>query len=188
MSALVVIHQDIDGIFHVLPEFWLPGDIGERSDQDHAPYDVWVREGLITPVGKTTDPATLALRVAELSRDYRLMTVAYDRWRINDFKRELDDIGCDVQLVEHGQGFKDMAPAVDIVERMVLNRRIRHGGNPVLQACVANAVVSRDPAGGRKLDKSKSTGRIDGLVAMAMAFSLALIKNEAEVDISSMIG
>jgi len=188
MSALVIIHQDIDGVFHVLPEFWLPGDIGERSDHDHAPYDVWVREGLITPVGKTTDPATLALRVAELSRDYQLMTVGYDRWRINDFKRELDAIGCDVTLVEHGQGYKDMSPAVDIVERMVLNRRIRHGGNPVLQACVANAVVSRDPTGGRKLDKAKSTGRIDGLVALAMAFSLALIKTEAEVDISSMIG
>lgn len=188
MSALVIIHQDIDGIFHVMPEFWLPGDIGERSDHDHAPYDVWVRDGLITPVGKTTDPALLALRVAELSRDYRLMTVAYDRWRINDFRRELDAIGCDVTLVEHGQGYKDMSPAVDIVERMVLNRRIRHGANPVLQACVANAVVSRDPTGGRKLDKAKSTGRIDGLVALAMAFSLALIKTDAEVDIASMIG
>jgi len=188
MSALVIIHQDVDGVFHVLPEFWLPGDIGERSDHDHAPYDVWVRDGLITPVGKTTDPALLAQRVAELSRDYRLMTVAFDRWRINDFKRELDAIGCDVQLVEHGQGYKDMSPAVDIVERMVLNRRIRHGANPVLQACVANAVVSRDPTGGRKLDKAKSTGRIDGLVALAMAFSIALIKTEAEIDIASMIG
>jgi len=188
MSALVMIHQDIDGVFHVIPEFWLPGDIGERSDHDHAPYDVWVREGLITPVGKTTDPALLALRVAELSRDYQLMTLAFDRWRINDFKRELDAIGCDVTLVEHGQGYKDMSPAVDVLERMVLNRRIRHGGNPVLQACVANAVVSRDPTGGRKLDKAKSTGRIDGLVAMAMAFSIALIKNEGEIDIASMIG
>jgi phage terminase large subunit-like protein len=188
MSALVMIHQDIDGVFHVLPEFWLPGDIAERSDHDHAPYDVWVRDGLITPVGKTTDPALLALRVAELSRDYQLMTVAFDRWRINDFKRELDAIGCDVTLVEHGQGYKDMSPAVDIVERMVLNRRIRHGDNPVLKACVANAVVSRDPTGGRKLDKAKSTGRIDGLVALAMAFSIALIKNEGEVDIASMIG
>jgi phage terminase large subunit-like protein len=188
MSALVVIHQDIDGVFHVKPEFWLPGDISERSDQDHAPYDLWVREGLITPAGKTTDPKLVALRVAELSRDYRVMTVGFDRWRINDFKRELDEIGCDVQLVEHGQGYRDMSPAVNIVERLVLQRRVRHGGNPVLATCVANAVITRDPAGGRKLDKAKSTGRIDGLVALAMAFSLALVKNEQEIDIRAMIG
>ena len=35
--------------------------------------------------------------------------------------------------------------------------------------CAANAVATRDPAGNRKLDKSKATGRIDGMVALAMA-------------------
>lgn len=188
MSALVLIYQDIEGVFHVQPEFWLPGDVRERGEQDKAPYDVWVREGLITPAGPTTDPKMIAWRIAELSGQYRLMTLAFDRWRINDLKRELDEINCDVQLVPHGQGFKDMSPAVDIVERLVVQRRIRHGGNPVLRSCVANAVVSRDPAGGRKLDKAKSTGRIDGLVAMAMAFSICLVKNEPELEISAMIG
>ena len=188
MSALVLIHQDIDGVFHVLPEFWLPGDVKDRTDQDKAPYDVWAREGLITLAGRTTDPRVIALRIAELSGQYRLMTLAFDRWRINDLKRELDEISCDTVLVPHGQGFKDMSPAVDIVERLVVQRRLRHGGNPVLMSCVANAVVSRDPAGGRKLDKAKSTGRIDGLIALAMALSICLIKNEPELNVEAMIG
>lgn len=188
MSALVLIHEDADDVFHVMPEFWLPGDIQERCDQDRAPYDVWVRDGLLISAGKSTDPRLIALRIAEISRDYRLMTLAFDRWRINDLKRELDAIGCDVTLVPHGQGFKDMTPAVDIVERLVIQRRIRHGGNPVLSMCVSNAVVTRDPAGGRKLDKSKSTGRIDGIVAMAMAFSVALVKADAPLDVGAMIG
>ena len=158
------------------------------TDQDRQPYDVWAREGLLTPVGKTTDPKMIALRIAELSSEYRFMTLAFDRWRINDLKRELDEIGCDVQLVPFGQGFKDMSPAVDIVERLVSQRRLRHGGHPVLQSCVSNAVITRDPSGGRKLDKAKSTGRIDGLVALAMALGLALIKTESEVDVMSMIG
>lgn len=54
--------------------------------------------------------------------------------------------------------------------------------------CAVNAVVTRDPAGGRKLDKAKSSGRIDGLVALAMAFSLAMIRNEAPIDVESLIG
>lgn len=44
--------------------------------------------------------------------------------------------------------------------------------NPLLSRCVMNAVVIMDPAGNRKLDKSKSTGRIDGAVALAMALGL----------------
>jgi phage terminase large subunit-like protein len=41
--------------------------------------------------------------------------------------------------------------------------------------CAANAVATRDAAGNRKLDKSKATGRIDGLVALAMAFGRASV-------------
>jgi len=188
MTALVLVHQDIEGIFHIQPHFWLPGEVRAREDQDGLPYNLWARDGLITLAGPTTDPQMIALRIAELNSRYRIMTLGFDRWRINDLKRELDEIGCDVQLVPHGQGFKDMSPAVDIVERLVVQRRLRHGGNPVLASCVANAVVTRDPAGGRKLDKAKSTGRIDGIVALAMCLSVALIKCEPEIDVAGMIG
>jgi hypothetical protein len=46
----------------------------------------------------------------------------------------------------------------------------------------------RDPAGGRKFDKAKSTGRIDALVALAMALSLALLRAEKQIDIRALIG
>ena len=53
-----------------------------------------------------------------------------------------------------------MSPAVDVVERLVIQRKLRHRAHAVLQWCAANAVVTRDPAGGRKFDKAKSSGRI----------------------------
>jgi len=71
-------------------------------------------------------------------------------------------------MTPFGQGFRDMAPAVDKLERLVAERKLRHGGNPVLNMCAANAVVERDAAGNRKLHKAKSVGKIDGLVALAM--------------------
>jgi phage terminase large subunit-like protein len=103
-------------------------------------------------------------------------------------KRELDAIGCPVKLVAHGQGFKDMTPAVDILERLIIQRRIPHGNHPVLAMNAASAVVTRDAAGGRKLDKAKSRGRIDGLVGLAMAFNIALVKSEPTIDINALIG
>jgi phage terminase large subunit-like protein len=188
MSALALVHQDRDAVWHAQLHFWLPGNIRERIEQDHAPYDVWIRDGLVTAAGVSTDPKAIALRVAELSGQYKIQAIGFDRWRINDFARELRGIGCHVPLLPHGQGFKDMTPAIDIVERLVLQKQLRHGGNPVLRTCVANAVVVRDPAGGRKLDKAKSTGRIDGIIALAMALSVGLLKGDPLVDVSAMIG
>ena len=51
-----------------------------------------------------------------------IKALAFDRWRIEDIKRELDAIGCNVELVPFGQGFKDLSPAVDVLERLDLLR------------------------------------------------------------------
>lgn len=187
LSALVLIHQDVEGVFHVQPHIWLPGDVRERAAADRVPYDVWERAGYIEAIGDTTDPAIIARRIAELNGRYRIQTLAFDRWRIGDLQRELNAIGCHVTLVPFGQGFKEMSPAVDCLERLIIQKRVRHGAHPVLLWCATNCVITRDAAGGRKLDKAKSTGRIDPIVALAMAFSLALIRNEPMPDIESMI-
>ena len=62
---------------------------------------------------------------------------------------------------------------MNILEENLLNTRLRHGNNPILTMCAANAVIDMDPAGGRKLTKKRSTGRIDGLQALAMAMNWA---------------
>jgi phage terminase large subunit-like protein len=188
LSALVIVYEDGAGVFHVKPYCWLPGDLQERSEHDRAPYAAWAKLGFITPIGPTTDPRAIAQKIAELNGQNRFMSLAFDRWRISDLKRELDTIGCQISLEPHGQGYKDMSPAVDIVERLVIQKKLRHGAHPVLGWCAANAVVTRDPAGGRKFDKAKSSGRIDALVALAMALSLALLKATRPIDIEALIG
>jgi len=50
--------------------------------------------------------------------------------------------------------------------------------------CAGNATVQMDPAGNRKLSKSKSHGRIDGMVALAMAMSVAGTHEETVVPFS----
>ena len=188
MSALVLVYKDPYQIFHVVPYFWLPGDVKARTDNDRVPYDTWAKQGHLMATGEPgTDPSMIARKIAALNGRYRILGLAFDRWRIADLKRELNAIACPVQLTEHGQGFKDMGPAVDILERLVVQQRIRHGNHPVLTWNAHNAVVVKDPAGSRKLDKSKSVGKIDGLVALAMAFALALLKAEPELDARALI-
>ena len=81
------------------------------------------------------------MAVAEVAEEYDLQLLAYDRWRIADFKRELDNFAAQIPMQPFGQGFKDMAPAVDQLKRIVAERKMRHGGNPILNICAAGAVI-----------------------------------------------
>lgn len=160
--------------YHVFPYFWLPEEgLAHRSNQDKVPYDVWAKQGYLRLcAGKVIDYLQVAKEISEIMADIPVTCIAFDRWRIEAFKRDLDTLGLDFPLMEWGQGFKDMSPALDKLESALISGNVLHGNQPVLNMCAVNAVVKSDPAGGRKLDKSKATGRIDGMVALAMAFGV----------------
>lgn len=179
LTALVIVGK-VDGVWHVQPHFWTPEQgIHDRSKRDRAPYDVWARQGFLhTTAGATVDYEIVAQDMAAILADYDVQAIAYDRWRIDLLKKELERIGCDLPLVPWGQGYRDMAPALDALEAELLNQRVAHGMHPVLTMCAANAVVTKDPTGARKLDKSRATGRIDGMQALAMAIGAAMAAGE----------
>lgn len=182
LTALVAVFPGDDGV-DVMAQFYLPADgLADRGERDRVPYPVWRDQGFLTATpGAATDPRFIAATVAQLCSRFKVQALAYDRWRIETFKMALADEGvADLEMVEHGQGYRDMAPAVDILERMVAERKLRHANNPILTWCMSNAVVTTDPAGNRKLDKSRATGRIDGAVALAMALHALDLKPEAE--------
>ena len=172
LTALILFFPEDAGA--VLPFFWCPAEnLSERQDRDRVPYRTWRDQGFIeTTEGRAIDKQAIAFRMAEIAATYDIQVVAYDRWRIEELKKALDDDGIRLELKPFGQGFKDMSPAIDALEAAVLDRKIMHGGNPILTWNASNAVVVSDPAGSRKLDKQKSIERIDGLVALAMAIGL----------------
>jgi len=162
--------------------FWaLEIGLADRARRDRSPYEVWHRQGFLrTTPGASIDYEHVATDMAELLESLEVRAIAFDRWRIDVLKKELDRIGLDLPLEPFGQGFKDVSPALDTLEAELLNGRVRHGGHPVLQMNAANAVIVKDPAGNRKLEKSRSTGRIDGLQALAMAMGVASRAEQAQ--------
>lgn len=173
LTAFVLIGKR-NGIWQQHAYFWSPAkSLLDRARRDRQPYDLWRDQGhLRTTPGMTVDYAVVARDIAEICEGLDIKGIAFDRWRIDQFKRELAEINIDLPLVEHGQGFKDMTPALDTMEAEYLNARVRHGNNPVMTSCAAGAAVTKDPSGNRKLDKAKATARIDGIVAAAMAYGL----------------
>lgn len=180
LTAFVLVFPDDAGHFDVLAQFFLPETgIAEKADTDRVPYELWARAGFLTLTpGVTIDPSVVAEAIAAACDTYDVQRIAYDRWRIEYLKRELARVGAEPPLEPFGQGFRDMAPAIDRMERAVAGAELRHGGNPILTFCASNAVVERDAAGNRKLAKHRSSGRIDGLVALTMA--LGVVDREPE--------
>jgi phage terminase large subunit-like protein len=170
LTALVLTCR-IDGLLHVRANFWMPIDnVQEAAKRDKAPYELWVNQGFLrTTPGKVVDYDFVARDIGEICAGLNVTKIGFDRWRMDRMKQAFERQGVDLPLEEFGQGYKSMSPAIDALEADLLAERVRHGSNPVLNMCAANAVAVPDPAGNRKLDKVKATGRIDGMVALVMA-------------------
>lgn len=171
LTSLMLEGKDKDGICHVQTYAWTPYEgLIERSKRDRVPYDLWVRDGLLrTTPGHSVDYEYIARELPEILAGIDLKALYFDRHFMHFFEKALQGAGVTLPLEPHGQGFVSMAPALDALEADLVNSRVRHGMHPVLTMCAGNAVVTKDPAGNRKLDKARATGRIDCMVALAMA-------------------
>jgi phage terminase large subunit-like protein len=174
---------------------WLPSrGLDERAAADRELYRRWVDEGLLRLVpGGSIKLALVARQVAEIIKEYpNFQRTAYDRWGTEEFLRGLEDVMSADEIsrkfVPHGQGYKDMAPAISSLERVLLDGALRHGGNLILNSHIANVVVTLDDAGNRKFTKKRSHGRIDGIVALAMAIGIAGQKGPPTLDVRALIG
>lgn len=156
--------------------FWLPQEgLTEKSRLDRVPYDVWAKNGfLMTTPGKSIQYEYVAKYLYKILQEKNIRKIAFDRWNMRHLRPWLIQAGLsetfiDSRFVDFGQGYQSMSPALRTLETLLLDERLKHGGQPVLTMCAANSVIKMDEAGSRKLDKRKSRGRIDGMVALAMA-------------------
>jgi phage terminase large subunit-like protein len=199
LTAMVLAFPDgnsKDPSFDILLYAWTPLEaMDRRRPTEQEIFRQWLASGYLIGVpGPVVRYGFVAHELARVSQDYIVRQVAYDRWRIDDLRQELDAIGVmtgDIPLMEFGQGFASMGPAVEWFAELAKAGRLRHGGNPVLQAAVLNSITSIDPAGNMKFDKNKSAKigsvRIDPAVAMVMAL-MAAKRVAPVVDVSCMIG
>ena len=163
-----------DALYCVLPIFWIPAEqIVERSLRDRVPYDAWARDGLVrsTP-GNVIDYGMITRDIEELGEQYHIREIAFDRWGAFQISQDLDGAG--FTMVPFGQGFASMSAPTKELLRLILDKKLAHGGHPVLRWMADNMVIKQDPAGNMKPDKAKSREKIDGIVAMVMGLDRAI--------------
>lgn len=176
MTSFVLVFppDDEEDKFVVMPYFWIPEDtLDLRVKRDHVPYDLWEKQGWVkTTEGNVVHYGFIETFIEELGKKYNIREIAFDRWGAVQMVQNLEGMGFTV--VPFGQGFKDMSPPTKELMKLTLEKKLVHGGHPVLRWNMDNIFIRTDPAGNIKADKEKSTEKIDGAIATIMALDRAI--------------
>jgi phage terminase large subunit-like protein len=165
LTAFAVLVEGTDVyLWAFLPE----EGILERERRDRVPYRLWAERGSLTLTpGPVIDYAYVKRAVLEAAAAFDLRSVEFDRWNSSQIVRELEDEG--IVMVEVGQGFSSLSAPTKELQRLVVEGKLRHGGDPLLRWCASNVAVTMDAAGNVKPAKDRSAHRIDPVVALVIA-------------------
>jgi phage terminase large subunit-like protein len=180
VTALVLVALDAAGFFNVLPYFWVPRDnLSDRSNQESAKYRLWADKGLITLTeGSEVDFGAVRKRLNELREEggLRIKQVGFDPWGARQLSQQLEEDG--FLMVEIAQTYQHLSEPTKELQAAVVGGRVRHGGHPVLRWMSDCMTVKSDINGNVrpvKPNRLKTSKRVDGIVALAMAMSRAIL-------------
>jgi len=183
IAALVLCFPVQPGIEkpHIKSYFFCPEDnVRERSLSDGVNYIQWAQDGdIVMTDGNVTDYDFIKAKVIELTAKYKIECIAFDRWNASQLVIQLTNDGATMK--PFGQGFISMSAPTKEVEKMFLSSEITHDGNPVMEWMMSNVTLRFDPAGNIKIDKAKSTEKVDGPVAMVMAYAQIMVEDKPTI-------
>lgn len=169
-----------DGYFAVISHSFMPEDrVDELEKRDNVPYRLWAKQGYITLTpGAVVDYEWIKSYILEMDKKYKTQEICYDPWNATQIANDLGNEG--YTMVEIRQGFRTLSEPTKHIMSLVLQKKLIHFNNPVLTWAINNAVVTQDPAGNIKLDKSKTTFRIDPAMAMVISHVRGMVYSKKD--------
>lgn len=181
------------GRYQFLWRFYIPEDkYKDRYElqRENANIEAWVRQGYVTVTpGNVTDYDYILADIEDLAKKYDIQCVAYDPWNSSSVAAKLVERGVNIQSFT--QTISNYAFPMKEFERLVGLGAIDHYDNPVARWMLSNVVVREDVNGNKRPDKSKSSEKIDGIVAAVMALGqhLSDVKtNESVYNSRGLVG
>jgi phage terminase large subunit-like protein len=157
---------------------WVPAeDLEEKAIQDNADYKNWEQEGWITYSGPTINRGEVEQQIREDMEVFNIRELAYDRYGDGQpIALNLEEDG--LPVVMFPQSAKEFTAPTNEFERLVLDRKMDHGNNPVMDYYALCAHLYTGPNDTRKPVKRKhgdDTTRIDGVITSIMSTWRAII-------------
>ncbi len=186
VTAFLLVCLDGNGLLHVLPNFWVPKEnLRDRPNMEGEKYRVWVEQGFLNACeGAAVNYESMRQRIIELGREVRIQQIVFDPKFSVDIAQRLGPAGDGFELLEMTQGFNGYTPPCIELETALSESRVRHGGHPMLR-WMADCVEIQERGDGAKRpvkpERKKSGKRIDGIVALLMAMSRAMLLTDQNV-------
>ena len=172
-NAISLLFKTEDG-YKVLNYFFVPAETKQKKyELDNINYPEWVRGGdIIETTLPSRDDEAIVLKILEIKSKFKLKAIAFDRWQSEDIVHKLESVG--VECVAFGQGYRSMSYPTKKLEEMLTNRQLKHNGNKAMRWMVSNIMIERDAADNIKINKAKSSEKVDGPVSLVMALGTML--------------
>lgn len=175
-AALCIVFQ-VDGLWNVCTRLYLNELAIQESGNAH--LSGWARQGYVQVTdGDITDFDVVADDLRQLCRNFDVQEIAFDPALSMYFAGKLIEEG--LPLVEITQRALFFTPPLIQVENLVLEKKLRHDGNPVMTWMVSNLVVKVSKFNElRAPTKERPENKIDGPIAMLMALGRALANEDS---------
>ena len=136
-------------------------------------YSGWVRsDKLISTPGAMTDFDWIEDDLMELSKDYQVIEVPYDPFQATQLATRMDKKGgFKDKMLEVRATVQNYSEPMKEIEGLVLDGRLHHANDPVLNWMVSNVVCHRDKKDNIYPNKERPENKIDGIVALIMCFN-----------------
>lgn len=182
LTAFVLVFPPIDAdpFWRIVPRNFIPrGTAAERELADRVPYSVWEREGWLTMTpGNRVQYSAIQEQILEDGARFDIVDIAGDPWNLEGLAQNVMAEGSP-EMIEFRQGFRSMSTPTKELEKLAIDGKIAHDGNPCLRWQVGNVRIDQDAAENWKPIKEKnSTKRIDAVVATIMAIGRAMVDDQ----------
>jgi phage terminase large subunit-like protein len=172
MTAAAFVFKERDGSYAVEWKYWVPRETVADRVREGIPYDTWIREGWVTVTdGHRLDHESVARDLIAYGEAHEIKAVGVDPWQAGALETLLQREGITVKDIPQRTAY--LNSSCKLLEALVVERRLRTGGNPVATWNANNVCVYTDPTGMIKPDKAKSNEKIDGIAALVNALALA---------------
>lgn len=165
------------GQVRVWGKCYLPQSALERGKKNSEIYQQWVRQGWLEIAGdRVIDYEKVENGILELCDTFNVESVSFDPWNSNFLITRLESQGIETEKVR--QGFVSLSPPTKALQVAVIQEKVIHDNNPILNWAIGNVSLSEDAAGNIKPDKKKSQNKIDPVAAMLCGYRTWMLEQE----------
>ena len=156
--------------------FWMPEESAAKAERkDSVPYQRWEHEGFVRFTPRSRINHEIVKRdIVDCCVEHDISQIGYDPWNAEWLQAQLEMEG--IETVQIRQGYASLSEPSKHLEASVADGSFKHGGNPVARWMAENVEIQEDVNRNiRPVKPTKSTKRIDGVVAAVMAIAVAIL-------------